>query len=272
MENQQITEKVLVSPYLASKLLEKNIDNRAVKQSVVDSYADEMANGNWREDTFEFIKISKEGNLLDGQHRLLAVVKSQTSIKFQIAYGLPDDVFQVLDTGSVRSSKDVFTIKKIDNANAITSSIKSYIVNKRGYGHYRDSNAKLKITNTIILEEYEKRPEFWQEVATFSLKGYRNFSHVLSISTIGSFYSHFYDFSPEQARDFVSQLCTGENITNSTIITLRNLLIKDKISSKKISSDDKFNLIIKSWNAFRLGKNYRVLKFDRNIEFKQKAI
>ena len=272
METQKRIEKVLVTPYLASKLLEKNVDNRSIKQPIVNSYADEMKNGNWREDTFEFIKISSEGFLLDGQHRLLAVVQSQKYINFQIAYGLQKDIFPVLDTGAIRSSKDVFSIKKIDNANSITSIIKSYLVHKNGIGRVRDSNTRLKITNTTILEEYERRPDYWQEVATFSLKCYRNFSHVVSVSTIGSFYSHFYDFSPEQSRDFMSQLCTGESITNSTIITLRNILIKDKISTKKIASDDKLNLIIKSWNAFRLGKNYRVLKFDRNIEFKQKAI
>jgi hypothetical protein len=272
METEKTIEKILVTPYLASKLLEKNIDNRRISQAVVNSYADEMSNGNWREDTFEFIKISKDGFLLDGQHRLLAVIKSQKSINFQLAYGLPKDIFPVLDTGSNRSSRDVFSIKKIDNANVITASIKSYIINKRGYGRTHDSNLRLRITNTIILEEYESRPEFWQEVATFGLKGYRNFAHVLSSTTIGSFYAHFNDFSPEQSRDFISQLCTGENVVNSTIITLRNLLIKDKISTKKISSDDKYNLIIKSWNAFRLGKNYRVLKYDKGTESKQKAI
>lgn len=271
METQK-TDKILVTPYLASKLLEKNINNRRVSQAVVNSYADEMLNGNWREDTYEFIKMSEDGFLLDGQHRLLAVIKSQKSINFQFAYGLLNNIFPILDTGSNRSSRDVFSIKKIDNANVISSCIKSYIVNKRGFGRTHDSNLRLRITNTNILEEYEARPEFWQEVATFGLKGYRNFAHVLSTTSIGSFYAYFYDFSPEQSREFISQLCTGENVVNSTIITLRNLLIKDKISNKKISSDDKYNLIIKSWNAYRLGKNYRVLKYDRGTESKQKAI
>ena len=35
-----------------------------------------------------------------------------------------------------------------------------------------------------------------------------------------------------------------------------------------MQSSDKLAIIIKTWNAFRLGKNYRIMKFDKNISLR----
>ena len=79
-------------------------------------------------------------------------------------------------------------------------------------------------------------------------------------------YSYFYDISPEDSRNFINQVCTGESITNSSISVLRQSLLKDKISQRKMQPQDKLAIIVKTWNAFRLGKNYRIMKFDKNTE------
>jgi hypothetical protein len=267
MELKMELKKVLITPKLAKELLLNNNSNRRVTTETVNLYANDMCEGRWKEDTAEFIKIAEDGDILDGQHRLLAIIESDTCINFQIAFGVSKSVFDVLDTGKVRSSADVFSIQKIDNFTVISAIVKGYIiVSKSNKTNLHKSSKSQKLTNTIILEEYRKRPEFWQQVASFSQKGYKNFAHILPQSIIGILYSYFYDISPEDARSFINQLCSGDAISNSSISVLRQALLKDKISQRKMQFQDKFAIIIKTWNAVRLGKNYRIMKFDKNVE------
>jgi hypothetical protein len=52
------------------------------------------------------------------------------------------------------------------------------------------------------------------------------------------------------------------NITNSTVMLLRNKLIKDALSAAKINPSFKIALIIKTWNMFITGQILKSLKFD----------
>lgn len=273
METKLDLKKVLVTPTLAKDLLLKNNSNRRVSKETVSSYSNDMREKRWKENTAEFIKIAEDGEILDGQHRLLAIIESDCNIYFHIAYGVSKSVFDVLDTGKIRSSGDVFSIERIENSAIISASIKSYLALSKNHKADLNSSSKShKLTNTIILEEYKRRPEFWQEVASFSHKSYRNFAHILPASFIGTLYSYFYDVSPEESRNFINQLCSGESITNSSISVLRQSLLKDKVSQRKMQPQDRLAIIVKTWNAFRLGKNYRIMKFDRNIENMPKPI
>jgi hypothetical protein len=266
-------KKVLVTPKLAKELLLKNNANRKITDNRVNVYASDMRNGRWKENTAEFIKITDDGDILDGQHRLLAIIQADTCITLQIAYGVSKSVFDVLDTGKIRSSSDVFSIEKIENSTLISTIIKSYLIISKSYkSDLNKSSVSYGLTNTIILEEYQKRPDFWQELGAFSQKCYKNFAHILSPSFIGTLYCYFYDISPEDSRNFINQLCSGEGVTNSSISVLRQALLKDKIAQRKMQPQDKLAIIIKTWNAVRLGKNYRIMKFDRNIENTPKPI
>lgn len=266
-------KKVLVSPYLAKQLLQKNNSNRRVSKETVNLYANDMLEKRWKENTAEFIKISEDGEILDGQHRLLAIVESGCSIYFEIAYNVSKSVFDVLDTGKIRSSADIFSIEKIENYTIISATVKSYLALSRNHRADLNSSSKShKLTNTIILEEYKRRPEFWQQVASFSHKCYKNFAQILPASFIGTLYSYFYDISPEDSRNFINQLCSGESISNSSISVLRQSLLKDKVSQRKMLPQDKLAIIVKTWNAFRKGKTYRILKYDRNFENMPKPI
>ena len=87
----------LITPQMAKALLESNTNNRRPKSPIIMRYASDMQKGLWKQNTAEFIKISKSGQILDGQHRLMAVIKSNTPIIFQVARGLDDNIFDVLD-------------------------------------------------------------------------------------------------------------------------------------------------------------------------------
>lgn len=101
-----------VTPEIASDLLQHaNFGNRNPKPSVVKKYARLMANGDWRFSP-ETISVSKTGRLLNGQHRMMAVVMSGVTCRFLFATGFDDDVFSVLDRGATRTMADALGIQK----------------------------------------------------------------------------------------------------------------------------------------------------------------
>jgi hypothetical protein len=64
----------------------------------------------------------------------------------------------------------------------------------------------------------------------------------------------------------MNELCTGINISNDTIRILKNKLIQDKVSNKKISTTLKRIFIIKTWNCFIQGTELKRLSFDYENE------
>lgn len=253
-------KKQLITPTAAKQYLEANVSNRRVKIPVVMQYANDMATGKWKEDTGEVIKISKTGLILDGQHRLMAVVKSNKAIYFHIALNLEEDVFDVLDTGSTRNATDTFKVKGIKQENVIPSIISMHNLLLSGKKAGLQKNHKS--TNAALLEQYFEDEKFWQNIARQSHSWYLSFAKILPPSYLGGFYAHFLKLYEEKAEDFLKQLATGIGITNNTVVLLRNKLMQDKMSPRKMPNDLKRALIIKTWNLFVKGKTVKLLKYD----------
>lgn len=264
-------QKKLITPAKAVELLQSNVKNRRPKNPVVLKYARDMASGKWKNDTFEMIKISKSGIVLDGQHRLMAVVKSNTPIYFHVVEGLDDSIFDVLDTGSVRNASDVFKINNVKNSSTIPAIINVYEIlknNKSG----RTIQVHSKKTNADLLDEYNLNPKKWDNISTESHTLYAQFGKILSTSFIGGFIALFDDINYDDSRRFMSQLCSGKNVENDTINMLRMRLVNEKVSVNKISTATKQALVIKCWNAFRENKVYKILKFTPSTDQFPKAI
>jgi hypothetical protein len=73
------SEVMTITPEIATDMLMDNKSNRAIRRLVVKAYAKDMANGEWRI-THQGIAINEKGNVVDGQHRLLAVIESGCSV------------------------------------------------------------------------------------------------------------------------------------------------------------------------------------------------
>lgn len=265
-------EKKLITPTLAKELLEQNISNRTPKKPVIARYADDIINDRWKEDTGELIKVSKSGLILDGQHRLMAVVKANKSVYFHVAYNVEDSVFDVIDTGSKRSGIDVFKTKGIQNETVIPSIITFYEMLKDNRKRPGTAGKQgLRKTNSELLDIYYSEPQFWANIAKETMRLYKCFSMVLLPSYIGGFYAHLSKLNNELASEFMEQLCTGVGIKCNAIYMLRNRLIEDKISIKKLQQPTKIALTIKAWNLFIKGDDTKKLSYNPIIEDFPKA-
>lgn len=263
METVKITRQ-LVTPAIAKRYLESNVSNRRISKPLLQRYVNEMKSGKWKEDTFELIKISKTGRILDGQHRLQAVVESNRPISFHVAHGIDESVFDVLDTGKSRNATDCFMVAGVKRNNLIPSIIAHYNLLEKGKKPGQQINNKS--SNAELLRQYYKDEKLWQDVAKAAYCWYNAFAKVLPPSWIGGTYAYYYNLNPNKAIVFMNQLCTGLDISNNTISSLRNRLIKDKLSQRKMLPNLKMALITKAWNHFINDKQVNVLKYTASIE------
>lgn len=97
---------VLMTPALASKLLERNTANRSLSPSRVQKYARAIKDGIWRL-SHQAIAFDACGRLIDGQHRLSAVVSSGISVEMVVAMGVGLKTFSVIDSHGMRSAADI---------------------------------------------------------------------------------------------------------------------------------------------------------------------
>lgn len=152
-ENGRYQNMVKVDPALANVLLgnEKNI-NRSVKKNKVIQFARDMRNGEWRLGDSQ-ICLSVDGLLMNGQHRLLAIIKSNTTQEFSFSYGCTKDIMDKIDNGTTRSLHDVTSIDG--------SSLKPYAIQMATYLRQQTMQSPIPKTATRTEEKafaykYEK--------------------------------------------------------------------------------------------------------------------
>ncbi len=98
-----------VTPDKALKWLEGNTHNRPVNEAHVRRLARDILAGRWRL-THQGIAFDTDGLLVDGQHRLWAVVEAGVPITVRVFFNEPPENRDVLDSGQRRSNLDILNI------------------------------------------------------------------------------------------------------------------------------------------------------------------
>ena len=101
------SELLTITPNEASKYLANNPANRKINESIVRAMAEDMKAGRWMQ-THQGIAISKTGRLLDGQHRLSAVIKAGIPVKMMVTFDVDEKAMDAIDQGRKRSISDIF--------------------------------------------------------------------------------------------------------------------------------------------------------------------
>jgi len=107
------TVATLITPELAAKFLERNKVNRPVRPLRVLLLAENIRNGEWIT-THQGIAFDRNGNLIDGQHRLLAMIQSGVPCMTFVTTGCDPKSYSVIDIGSKRTFSDSLRIEKYE--------------------------------------------------------------------------------------------------------------------------------------------------------------
>lgn len=104
------TTKTDVTPEMAQRLMKINTSNRPISYSRVNYYADLMRRGLWADYSNDAVCLDEAERLLNGQHRLLAIIQSEMTVPLYITYNAPAESQNFMDTGKARNLSDVLTI------------------------------------------------------------------------------------------------------------------------------------------------------------------
>jgi len=145
-----------ITPERAMELLAKNGANRRISEPWVKSLARDIVQRRWQIDG-NAIRIADSGRLLDGQHRLSAIIQAKKPVRTFVIYGLKEEVMHNIDRGRPRTLGDLLKINRGIKASGLVSGIIGQLA-VFDFG-VEAIHGKLKITYSdaeAILNEYQE--------------------------------------------------------------------------------------------------------------------
>jgi len=250
----------------AKKMLTRNSNNRVIRDSHVGFLAKQMSDGTWMFDGSP-IRFNRSRKLLDGQHRLSAIIKSDTVQEMLVLTGINDEAFKVMDTGKNRNASDVFSIERIPNPYEVAAATRIVFGIKNGQYSPAHMNSFSRPSNTELLDYFYNNKRISKCVSE-SHKWYIDINRLLTKSAIAGYFFLMREKNVTEAEEFWSKLCTGAAIKKgSPILVLQKKLVAEKMSKYKISSREKTALIFKAWNSCRRNETIKTLSLQPKEKF-----
>lgn len=241
---------ITINPQTATELLKRNHSNRPLSEIQVSHLARAIREGDWKING-DMIRISKTGKVIDGQHRLFAVIRSKLNIDSWIIEGLDDDVFDTIDIGKKRSVADTLACRGEKNTTSLASALK--LTSRYFAGRVEVHTV---FSTTDIEKELEKHPEMRNCIFSNSvLKG------LISPSVLNTCNYLFQKKCKTLARLFFERLISGEDLKKGDAVhALRERLVQNAGSKGKLRDSYIFALCINAFNYFCLGTKVTHLK------------
>ncbi|WP_440980037.1 hypothetical protein ACQHGV_07680 [Sphingomonas pseudosanguinis] len=242
---------VTITPDIAEKMLDGRAPNRSVSSAVLNKYARDMAAGRWRLNG-QTIKISRDGRLIDGQHRLEAAKKAKTSFPAIIVEGLENDVISTLDIGRRRAMSDVLRERGESNTIVFASALRWLWMLENNVVLAANSSP----SSGELLDLLDRRPSIRN-----SLKQISTIREIMGGGMAAALHRTFADKDAERADHFFARLGDGVQLSSdSPILHLRERLLRTKSSNRaRMAEAERVALCIKAWNTFRADRPMQLL-------------
>lgn len=214
-------EIMSVTPKMALAWMEKSVcKNRSLRTGMVMKYAGDMLEGRWVLNG-ETIKISSTGQVLDGQHRLWAVIESgcivQMAVAFEEDHEKAGEIQATVDSGVARTSADALSIMGIDHSRVVAPAVRISVVYRRWAESDREFSlntifrgTKGKVSNIQVKNEYLRDRNRFDVAAAYARP-----KKILGVSAsvIAFFHVALADLYVQHFEAFIDGLDTGEDLS-----------------------------------------------------------
>lgn len=244
-----------ITPHLAAEMLGNSFRNRDLSKSRIKSYAAAMRRGEWV--VGDPLILDREGRLLEGRHRLHALIAASKAISFAVVQGVDaEETFGKLGTGARWGAKDWFGTREMEEPGNIAAALAYLYKFRRGEnpGSF-SSSTQPSIAQQMELLEIE--PDI-AKVPTWLPK--KTLSRILPRSR-GIFLGYLFACKDETlAKAFFSDLATGERLSiKDPVYMLREKLVQGKNPRQRLKAAEQMAYVIKAWNLVRKGKTAKIL-------------
>lgn len=265
-----VTENI--TPAKAQEYLRTNDANRPISKVYVRSYADTMRRGAWLMNGVPII-FDTEGRLLDGQHRLRAVVEAGIPVRFDVVRGAPSAAFTTYDTGRHRNLGQIIAMQGTKHYNLIGSIVNAneiLIKSHRLCANNGIFHQARRQTLTDLYDKYIKDSEGFQEIAK-TIVTFESRCRILPGSWAGGLYyylTHTGGYDQSVVHPFFEAVYTLEDKTIPAATLLQKTIAKDAIEGRskkdKMAPVKLWVYIVKSWNSYITNSPLKRLIFDED--------
>lgn len=213
---------ISMTPALASHYLSNNPSNRPVSPKRVSQFAAMMANGQWALNG-ETVVISATGRLLDGQHRLAAVLEYGSAVPMLVVTGALDSTFSTIDIGAKRSAGDILAMSGYRNTNILGAAAGTI------YRLFHSLMGNTTVPAPSILAVAERYPSLSHWAGRTDAT-----NRILSGAalTAGCVYLETIARRPDLAEELYYGVKTGEDLTRGNpVLAFRNRCINARVES-----------------------------------------
>lgn len=238
---------VVVSPAMAEAWLThlNPEDQRRLRPQDVAKYARTMVRGDWRP-TGDPVQFAKEdGSLLNGQHRLAAIVKARKSVPLLVLTDVEKSTRDAMDMGIKRTTSDKLAMDGFKYTMHLGSVARLVWDLQTG-----TSIKPTKPSDTELLDMIKNDPELvW--VVTEVLPHLR----VLGSKTVVAYcYLMFHRKDPQQAAEFFEKVEKLTDLPNGSPIAALDRRFRKQAAGNHKDKIESVGLIISAWNAWRAGE------------------
>lgn len=255
-----------IDPVMAASMLANNDKNRKLSQRHVNKLASELSGGKWVLNG-QTIAFDSKGRLLDGQHRLHAIIQSGVTANIAVAKDVIDErAFETYDqTAKKRGIHDIVAMKGVENAVKITAIARRLVSWDRTIDKSAFSLAgegwRGHVGHEVIscVGNHLDEIKHMQDALKLSLphRKCRAGSSLIAALILCN------RIDPATTDAFIQGLKTGGGYpVESPIGALRDKLINPPKRNGLLWETEVMALTIKSWNRYFAGKSMRLLRWN----------
>ena len=273
--DQRMTSRVvLITPGMALGWLKRNDKNRTFSRKAAKDLSYEMANGYWKENG-ESIIFDWAGMLIDGQHRLQAVVKSGHNYLVPVITGVEAAVRPTVDTGKKRSGAANLQMAGEKNAAVLSATLVLW----RGYAardvpamtHPAQGNPERRTSIPRIMEYVSEVPGIREAVTkSLALRPAGPGRALVPASEAAMVWLAIVKSgaSEDRANQFLGSVLAGFNLTeDSPVVGLRRRLIDNIGPGLRMDKRERLALVLKTWLLWSTGQTRKVIRWETDESF-----
>jgi len=234
-----------ITPAQAERYLERNDNNRTMRPIHVAKLADDISSGRWHVNGSSIV-FNGDGTLLDGQHRLAAIVQAGVPIDMVVVRGVSKAAMPTIDANISRKASDVAKLRGYSNVSQLIGTARLLVSAKTGV--VREGE---KISTGGLMDFLRKHPHLEDSVAA----SFKNSKTVPVASVAAWHYIAFYIGGfHDEVNAAMKVLDTGiPHYPSDAIHVFRERYLKDRHimqghMTKRLAG---FWTLVNAWNDFR---------------------
>jgi len=238
---------------MAEESLSRNATNRHLREGDVAKYARLMGEKLWgapgakqgfRASAAPLV-YDWDGNLIDGQHRLHAQVKSRSTQYWYILRDVPPETQQIIDTGIARSASDALKFAGYGNYIILASVARWAWMLEQGV----TSSGRVKVANDEVVDMVNRHPDLVHSAAMGSYVRGAGFVPV-NPTPIGAAHWWIAQHSGhDEAAIFMERLAHMQREEEgSAILALLKRFSQAREKNEHIQTRIQIAMIVKAWN------------------------